>query len=180
MFKVIVGGWEAERTRIRQHGRPGYPSRFNLASIMFVCNDAVFNNMIISWFSTSTCSFGKKDAGMNQSRGEGGCYLSEAAAPWRVVGLGHSAVAWAGTRYYGLGCSAGITTSLWIPPSPRDSHCWFCRPRSALWHSGCTSWHIAALHGTSASPGSCSPTSTAVPGILPIAGIPFPSEAAGS
>lgn len=180
MFKVIVGGWEAERTRIRQHGQPGYPSHFNLASIMFVCNDAVFNNMITSWFSTGTCSFSKEDAGMNQSHVEGGCYLSEVAATWQVMGLGHSAVAWAGTRYYGLGCSAGISITLWIPSFPRDSHHWCFWPQSALWHAGCTSWHITALHGTSASPVSCSPTSVAAPRILPTAGIPFPREGARS
>lgn len=62
---------------------------------MLVCNDADFNDMITHCFSTGTCSFRRKDAGVNQRRAEGGCYLSEAAAFLRVLGLGHAAVLWA-------------------------------------------------------------------------------------
>lgn len=84
---------------------------------MFVCNDADFNDMITHCFSTGTCSFRRKDAGVNQRRAQGGCYLSEAAASRRVMGLGHSAVVWAGAVCCSLGCSAGISRSLWLPPS---------------------------------------------------------------
>lgn len=79
---------------------------------MFVCNDADFNDMITHCFSTGTCSFRRKDAGVNQRRAQGGCYLSEAAASRRVMGLGHSAVVWAGAVCCSLGCSAGIGRSL--------------------------------------------------------------------
>lgn len=84
---------------------------------MFVCNDADFNDMITHCSSTGTCSFRRKDAGVNQRRAEGGCYLSEAAAFQCVMGLGHGAMLWAGALCCGLGRSAGIGRSLWLPSS---------------------------------------------------------------
>lgn len=89
----------------------------NFASIMFVCNDADVNDMITHCFSTGTCSFRRKDAGVNQRPAEGGCYLSEAAALQCVMGLGHGALPWAAALCCGLGCSAGTCRSLWLPPS---------------------------------------------------------------
>ena len=86
-----------------------------------------------------------------------------------MMGLGHGAVAWAGAPWYGLGCSTGIGRSLRLPPRDRGSpgrtptvslaSLW-----SAPWRSGCTSRHVTALRGTSASLASRPPISTAAPG----------------